>query len=74
MLNFLKLELEILSQHAISIRDKIIHMIPLHYLWLNEEKYVPLTLWPLLLTNTSPVRIPGLSLRDPTVPSLDNLE
>lgn len=74
MLNFLKLELEILSQHAISIREKIIHMIPLHYLWLNEEKYVPLTLSPLLPANILPLRISGLSLQDPTVPSLDNVE
>lgn len=34
------MELEILSQHAISIREKIIHMIPLHYLSPNEEKYI----------------------------------
>lgn len=74
MLNFLKLELEILSQHAISIRGKIIHMILLHYLSLNEEKYVPLTLSPLSPTYTLPLRTSGSSLQDPTVASPDNLE
>lgn len=49
-------------------------MIPLHYLWLNEEKYAPLTLSPLLPANSLPLRISGLSLQDPTVASLDNVE
>lgn len=53
---------------------KIIHMIPLHYLSLNEEKYVAHTLSPLLPANTLPLRISGSSLQDPTVPFLDNLE
>lgn len=59
MLNFSKVELEILSQHAISIREKIIHMIPLHYLSLNEGKYVLHTLLPLLPADTLPLRISG---------------
>lgn len=49
-------------------------MNPLHYLLLNEEKYVHHTLPPLLPANTLPLRISGRSLQDPTVPSQDNQE
>ncbi len=49
-------------------------MIPLHYLSLNEEKYVPHTLSPLLPAHALPLRISGSSLHDPTVPLPDNLE
>ncbi len=49
-------------------------MIPLHYLWLNEEKYVLHTLLPLLRADTLPLRNSGSPVQDPTVPSADNLE
>lgn len=68
------MELEILSEQAISIREKIIHMIPLHYLLLDEERYMLLTLSPLLHPNITSLRISGSSLQDPIVASLDNLE
>lgn len=53
-------------------RKKIIHMISLHYLSLNEEKYAARMLSPLLAGDASPLRISGGSLQAPAAPFLHN--